>query len=681
MQKKLVAIFLFFAVASQAQNPKLADSLLHLARTSASDTARSSIFSKLSGIPGTPKTKAVAWADSAKIFADDNALYYGMACKAKGDIYYRRSEYDTALTHYSEALTSFVKANSPENQAMCEYSIGNALNSLDRYPEALNAFIECEKTAQRAGSKKYRAYGKNGIGSIYFETKQYAASEKAHKEALVIALEVNDNKLLGYTYTLIGNVFITQAKYNEALEYFKKQQEAYSKTDFLSGVAGALNNIGVCYSYMGKLDSAIVNYEQAAIIKQRLGVADGVSIAYQNISELYALKHDTATSLTYAYKALEWAHKANSLSELAASYHQVAQAYAGLLRFDSAYTYYVRFKDVTDSIYNKKTMDQVAEMTAKYNNEKQEEEITLLQKDNQIGELYNYVFAALGVLVLFIALFFFNRNRLKSKANKLLAEQNEQISQQKKEITDSINYAKRIQESILPSLSNFQREFPESFILYRPKDIVSGDFYWIERIAGKILVAAVDCTGHGVPGAMMSVLGYNLLTEAAVEKKLSHPSEIMQSLNTGIIRALQRQQEGQAMKDGMDIALCALDPQTLVMEYCGVFNPLYLVRKGGLKIFDAERNALGQEENKSFINTTIPLEKGDCIYLFTDGFADQFGGPQGKKYKYSQLQKLILSNAFLPMNEQQKKMEEVFDSWKGNLEQVDDVLIIGIKIL
>jgi serine phosphatase RsbU (regulator of sigma subunit) len=285
------------------------------------------------------------------------------------------------------------------------------------------------------------------------------------------------------------------------------------------------------------------------------------------------------------------------------------------------------------------------------------------------------------VLVLFIALFFFNRNRLKSKANKLLAEQNEQISQQKKEITDSINYAKRIQESILPSLSNFQREFPESFILYRPKDIVSGDFYWIERIAGKILVAAVDCTGHGVPGAMMSVLGYNLLTEAAVEKKLSHPSEIMQSLNTGIIRALQRQQEGQAMKDGMDIALCALDPQTLVMEYCGVFNPLYLVRKGGLKIFDAERNALGQEENKSFINTTIPLEKGDCIYLFTDGFADQFGGPQGKKYKYSQLQKLILSNAFLPMNEQQKKMEEVFDSWKGNLEQVDDVLIIGIKIL
>jgi serine phosphatase RsbU (regulator of sigma subunit) len=170
----------------------------------------------------------------------------------------------------------------------------------------------------------------------------------------------------------------------------------------------------------------------------------------------------------------------------------------------------------------------------------------------------------------------------------------------------------------------------------------------------------------------------NALNRCVEEFGLSKPADILDKTSF-IVQQSFRQGEND-VKDGMDIALCSFDPQTLVMEYCGVFNPLYLVRNGELKIFDAERNALGQEENKSFINTTIPLERGDCIYLFTDGYADQFGGPQGKKFKYSQLQKVILSNAFHPMNEQQKKMEETFNSWKGSLEQVDDVLIIGIKI-
>lgn len=679
MQKKFLALFLLSSIISLAQNNKLADSLLLRLKTVTSDTARGAICSKLAGIPGISKSKAIAWADSAIMYSADNFLYTGVADKAKGDIYYRRSEYDTALTFYSEALTAFVKANDLISQATCEYSIGNALNSLDRYPESLNAFIECEKTADRAGSKKYRAYGKNGIGTIYFETNQYAAAEKVHKEALALALEVNDDKLLGWTYTCIGNLFVTQGKYNEALNYFKQQFDAYSKTDFLSGQAGALNNIGVCYSYMGNLDSAIVNYEKAARLKQQLGVADGVSIAYQNISELYSLKHDSITSLEYACKALDWAHKANSLSELAASYHQVAQAYASQRKYDSAYSYFVRFKNVTDSIYNKKTIDQVAEMTAKYDNAKQQEEITLLQKDNKIGQLYNYVFAALGCLVLLLLFFLFTRYRLKSKANKMLASQNEQISQQKKEITDSINYAKRIQQSILPSPYAIEKCFPENFVLYRPKDIVSGDFYWMERAGSKTLFATVDCTGHGVPGAMMSVLGYNLLTEAALEKKLVSPAEILNSLNAGIIRALQRQSEGQTVKDGMDISLCAFDSATMQLEFSGVFNPLYHIRKNELKILEAQREALGERENVQFKNQVIHLEKGDCIYFFTDGYADQFGGPQGKKFKYKQLQQMMLSISQKPMHEQMEILEKKFDEWKGPLEQVDDVLLFGFR--
>jgi len=682
MRKNSLLIFIFLATTAFAQNPKIADSLLRLVHTASSDSARSSLYCKLAVLPAVPKEKAIAWADSAikQGNASGDVSHHAAAFKAKGDVFYRRSENDTALHYYSEALKLYVQANDLTNQAMCEYAIGSTLNACDRYPEALNAFMECEKTAERAGSKRYQAYGKNGIGTIYFQTKQYAASEKAHREALEIALEVKDNKLLGWTYTNIGNVYITQKKYEDALKYFQLQLEAYSQTDFISGQAGALNNIGVCNSYMGKYDEAIVNYERAAELKQKIDAAEGVSIAYQNIAELYALKNDSKAELEYAYKSLEWANNANSLTEIAASYHQLAQGYASQKRFDSAYSYFVKFKETTDSIYDQKTLDQVTEMQAKYDNEKQQEQITLLQKDNKIGQLYNYVFAALGCLVFLLSLFIYSRYRLKNKANKLLAEQNEQITSQKKEITDSINYAKRIQQSILPSPAAIANFFPENFVLYRPKDIVSGDFYWMERIGDKTLFATVDCTGHGVPGAMMSVLGYNLLTEAVLEKKLSTPSEILNSLNHGIIRALQRQSEGQIVKDGMDITLCAFDSNTMQLEFAGVYNPLYHVRKGELKILDADRQALGEHENTVFKNQVIDLEKGDCIYFFTDGYADQFGGPHGKKFKYKQLQQLILSIAELPMKEQIALLERKLDEWKGPLEQVDDILLFGFRV-
>ncbi|HET6990082.1 MAG TPA: tetratricopeptide repeat protein, partial [Bacteroidia bacterium] len=491
MLKKLYFILLLFPCAVFAQNQKVVDSLLRMAHKATSDTASVSFYCKLGLLSGTPKAKALAWADSAILRANRSGTISSraFATKTKGDVFHQKSENDSALHYYSEGLKLFTQVNDLTNVAMCEYAIGNTLSSLDRMPEALNSYIECEKTAERAPSKKYQAYAKNGIGSIYFEMKNYTESVKMHREALEIAKTLNDNKLLGWTYTNLGNAEIVQGNYQEALNYFHLQLEAYLQTDFISGQAGAYNNIGVCDSYLKNYDDAIINYKKAAEIKEKAGIIDGLSTANQNIAELYSLKGDQKTSLEFAYTALDWGKKANSLSDQSAAYHQIAQAYEKLKQFDSAYYNFTRFKSLNDSIYNANTQDEITEMQAKYDNDKLQQKNSLLEKDNQIGRLYTYVISSVGLLVLLLALFSYNRYRLKNKANKLLAEQNEQITSQKKEITDSINYAKRIQQSILPSLSSFRKLLPQSFVLYRPKDIVSGDFYWIEKVDRNILLA------------------------------------------------------------------------------------------------------------------------------------------------------------------------------------------------
>ena len=224
---------------------------------------------------------------------------------------------------------------------------------------------------------------------------------------------------------------------------------------------------------------------------------------------------------------------------------------------------------------------------------------------------------------------------------------------------------------------------PDSFILFLPKDILSGDFYWLDEINDKILVAAVDCTGHGVPGALMSIVGNNILNQSIIEHKISKPSEILDELNKGVTNTLRQKNEESKVKDGMDIVLLALNRQKNILEFAGANNPLYHIRNGELNEIKGNKFPIGifiGEEIRHFTNHEIPLQKGDTIYLFTDGYADQFGGPKGKKFKYNQFKTILLEIQTLPMNAQREKLLTAIRSWQGENEQVDDILVIGIKI-
>lgn len=264
-----------------------------------------------------------------------------------------------------------------------------------------------------------------------------------------------------------------------------------------------------------------------------------------------------------------------------------------------------------------------------------------------------------------------------------LSKTNDYVKLKNKEITDSIKYAKYLQNSILPSDNYIKKLFAESFIFYKPKDIVSGDFYWFEEKSDKILFAAVDCTGHGVPGAFMSIMANNFLNLAVSIFGLDKPNLILNQLNSEINKALKQSSTSLSTKDGMDISLCAYNPKTKILEYAGAFNNLWIIRDGILEEIKADRHPIGlflNNQFQRFKNNQIKIEEGDMIYLFTDGYSDQFGGPNAKKLKYRQLKEILLANSKKTMGEQKEILEKTFEAWRGDLEQVDDVLVMGIKL-
>ena len=299
-------------------------------------------------------------------------------------------------------------------------------------------------------------------------------------------------------------------------------------------------------------------------------------------------------------------------------------------------------------------------------------------------------------IIIIILIYFFIQYRTKSlrKANQILIEkdiasrevekQKEELAIKNKNITDSIQYAKKIQEALLPSDIMFKKLFPDSFILFKPKDIVSGDFYWITERNNKVFVSAVDCTGHGVPGAFMSLIGFKILENIIKVQGIEKPAEILNILSIGIENTFHRDEEDYLLKDGMDLTFCVFDRDKKQLEYAGAFNPLYLIRDNKLIETRADRFSIGLKytlnEPNEYTNHSVSIKKGDMIYLFSDGYPDQFGGPNGKKFMYRRFRHLLLTIHNLPLQEQKDSLEKSIEDWKGEeYEQIDDILVIGIK--
>lgn len=266
--------------------------------------------------------------------------------------------------------------------------------------------------------------------------------------------------------------------------------------------------------------------------------------------------------------------------------------------------------------------------------------------------------------------------------SKEISHQRDLIEEKNKDIVSSINYAKRIQTALLASDTLLNKNMPEHFVLYKPKDIVSGDFYWGEAVDGKFLLCTGDCTGHGVPGAFMSLLGISFLNEIVIERKIVRPDLIFNQLRDDIIRTLNPAGTLEEGRDGMDAVLCSFDFANHKLEFSCSNNPLWVIRENKLIEFKPDKQPIGMYEGelKPFALQEFPIQKGDMIYAFTDGYADQFGGEKGKKFKYKHFQEELLKNHMKPVAEQRAILDDIIEKWKGSLEQVDDILVIGIRI-
>jgi ligand-binding sensor domain-containing protein/serine phosphatase RsbU (regulator of sigma subunit) len=307
---------------------------------------------------------------------------------------------------------------------------------------------------------------------------------------------------------------------------------------------------------------------------------------------------------------------------------------------------------------------------------------------NRMAWIIYLIVAVILITLLFRFLtkqyFMLNReNREREMFAKQIMLQKEELTLKNKSITDSINYAKRIQTAMLPPYKLFKSIFPSAFILYMPKDIVSGDFYWINKLNDKIFIAAVDCTGHGVPGAFMSIIGFELFRKITNIEGLSRPSDILNRLNEDF-HVIFKDVDNVVLRDGMDVAFCSIDKKDMIMEFAGAFNPLYLIRDNKITEIKGDRFSIGLDEtnfkDQTFKNHIIPIQYDDIIYIFSDGFADQFGGPDGRKYKYRRFRHLLLTLHQLPMEKQHQILENNVLEWRGDQEQVDDILVIGIKV-
>lgn len=581
----------------------------------------------------------------------------------------------------------------PKNKKyMCDFLfLKTRINySFTRYDSALVVAFNCLKTAESINYESVKGKVFVQIGNIFFTQKNIKKAIKYYKKAIIIGDITNNDDILDASYSNLGIIYQDEKKLDSSLYYYNQSLNISIKNRDSIGIADGYGNIGTVYFNKKDYKLAKKHFEDALNIYLKYNAQYQLAISYVNIASVLdaEYKYDEAENLYL--KAIEIGKKLKNNSLLYSAYEALASNYYNNSNFKEAYNAVAFAKSYNDSTYSEEMSMQTAELQTKYETEKKEQENQVLTLENKNKKQVIYFAFGGCALLLGLVFFIFKGYKQKQKANHELEVKNEIIQQQKaiveeqhQDIKDSIKYAQRIQGAILPPKNMWQKILPNSFLLYMPKDVLSGDFYWIEETKDYTYVAAADCTGHGVPGALVSIVNFNLLNKAVLEKDLVLPSDILDAVNIWLTESLHQSYGESAVRDGMDVTLIAIPKHSNEVLFAGANNPIYHVSNGELKQIKGDKFPVGafiEDKIQKFTTKRFMVEKGDSIFLFSDGFADQFGGPKGKKYKYAQFQEKLKMNCDLPLTQQYDVMRKEFLDWKGTHEQVDDVLLIGIKI-
>lgn len=603
---------------------------------------------------------------------------------------------DSAIHYFKLAYELKKKINDPGGAAAALYNTGTIYLEFGDHKKALEYMLQAVEPMKKSGNERGYAAVINGIGALYFYQKEYENALVYFDRAKKIYEELHDRSGVSDAINNMANIYIDQNKYDKAIEYFNQCIEIEKEIGNQVEIGAAFMNLGNAYRSAKQPEKAYPLLEQAIALIRPQGNARIKAHVLRSYGNVLVEVGKVSQGIPYILEALTLTKQQDSKVEIVDNYQSLANAYSKAGDYEKAYQYSLLHASLKDSVFTETNSAQIKEMTVRYETESKEKEIQSLTQRTSIQDLaikkkkwFLYSSAGGGVLVLIITGLVFSRFRIRQRSNKELETQNNEIVRKKniieeknREITSSIYFAKRIQDSILPTEKYLKKHLPKSTVMFRPKDIVSGDFYFFEQVGDLSIIAAADCTGHGVPGAFMSMVGHDVLEQAVKQQGLTQPSLILNYLSKSINSALRQEGQDSAIKDGMDIALCTIDHKKMELQYAGAFNPLYHIRNFELSEIKADKFAIGSyfDANKhSFTNHTISLQKGDSVFLFSDGYADQFGGELNKKFKLNRFKSLLIGVSEQEPAWQLEVLNHNFDEWKGSNEQVDDILVIGIK--
>jgi serine phosphatase RsbU (regulator of sigma subunit)/Tfp pilus assembly protein PilF len=663
------------------------------------------LFSSLLG-------SAFAQIDSLK-----RAAYSAATDTAKASIYIKiaKSYYnnegllDSSLAYYDRAALVYKKHNLSAKLAKALNGKGLIYREKGAYKDGLDNCLQALSLAESVKDTNQITTSLNGIAIINQIQQDYDKAYEYYKKCEAIHLKMNNTNGLASTYNNMGLLFSEKKEPDRSHAYFQKALKFNEENNNNRGIATACENIGLHYlNYENDPIKALEHFNRSITIWRSMNDINSVSITLDYIVTAMFKQKQYKKCIDTANLSLNLATQAGNVFSIKQAHEKLYMVYEALKDVPNAHHHFKRFISLRDSLNNNDQLREITQMQMTYEFEKKTEVEKLKQELKQSdlseeitrqGNIIIFFFIIL-IIVMVCAILIWRSYRINKSARKKIAFQNILLEEQNKSIVDSIKYAKHIQEAILPPDELMRSILPEHFIVYKPKDIVSGDFYWVKEQDNKIYLAVVDCTGHGVPGAFMSIVGRNGLSEAM--NNLSDPTsaQILDFLNNYVNDTLNQTLENSTIRDGMDIALCIIDKKKNTIQYSGANNPLWIIRsatvipdgKENLLLFGTENKGIEYKADKQpvgnfigdvsapFTFKDIKLMKGDMVYLFSDGFSDQFGGPKKKKFKRSGLKELFYNISSYSFKRQKQIIENTFDEWKGDLEQIDDVCIIGLRI-
>jgi len=609
-----------------------------------------------------------------------------------------KGEYPVALKAYEEAARIRQERGDSLGYATTLNGMGLVFWKMRIYDRAMNAYLHSLSISEMENDSVMMGKTLGNIGILLEEQDNLTQALEFHKRSLEIAEKLSDENTIANGYNNIGIIYRRLKNYDKAIYYLTKSLESDFTKNNDYGRALSLSNIGLVYNNQKLYGLADKYFNESLEIYESLGDVTGMAMNFGNLASNAQSLSNTKEALELGLKGLKYAEESGNVNYIMNACRVLAKAYGLTGKPDLSVKYLERFMEMSDSLVHNDTRNQVALIQQQYDYEREQIK-TELDRERERADaqaelgrqvvIRNSIFG-LGLMALIMLGLQYRNFIRKKRDNVLLAAKNDEISKQKQEITDSIVYAKRLQDARLPHTEMLDKLFSECYLFYRPKDIVSGDFYWAERVNKRTFLAVADCTGHGVPGAMVSMVATEGLNEAVLKRKLTSPAEILTFLNEHIHDAFHTNSSD--VKDGLDIALVVIEADGSTVCFSGANNSL-LVATERLEMPEAtlkestdnlhlhqiksDRRSIGGLLNEAAFNEySFTLEPNDRLVMTTDGYADQFGGEKGKKLGSARLRKLLPESL---QNNAPQMLESFFDQWKAGEEQVDDVTVMVVR--